>query len=414
MRTFGPGIMFASTAIGISHLIQSTRAGAEFGFELVIFVILANVLKYPFFEFSSRYANVTGTSLIDGYKKLGKWALGLYFMVTIASMFFVTAAVGLVTAGFMENLFGITSFGVWGVALLFAICSIILIVGRYTVLDSLIKIIAAVILISTVLAFIFAIYNGPAEYIDGFKEPIIWSGTTLFFVIALMGWMPIPIDASAWHGLWTLERIRQTNFKPALKETLLDFNFGYVIVASLSILFLILGAYIFYGTGTELPESSGLFAHKVVQIYTETIGDWSELIISVSAFSVMFGTIIAVFDGYSRSILRTGQLLTSKSKPDSKSTWKKYVSVILILAVISFTVLLQFGNKIKELVDFATTISFVLSPVIAYFNIRLVSSKYIDIAMMPPTWLRVLSYVGLIFLSGFAIVFIIIYIPTLL
>ena len=31
MRTFGPGIMFASTAIGVSHLVQSTRAGAEFG-----------------------------------------------------------------------------------------------------------------------------------------------------------------------------------------------------------------------------------------------------------------------------------------------------------------------------------------------------------------------------------------------
>ena len=108
--------------------------------------------------------------------------------------------------------------------------------------------------------------------------------------------MPIPIE---------LERIRQTKFKPSLKETLLDFNIGYVLVASLSVLFLILGTYIFYGTGNALPASSGLFAHKVVQIYTETIGGWSELIISISAFSVMFGTIIAgIMIGYSRSITR--------------------------------------------------------------------------------------------------------------
>ena len=60
--------------------------------------------------------------------------------------------------------------------------------------------------------------------------------------------------------------------KPSLKETLLDFNIGYVLVASLSVLFLILGTYIFYGTGNALPTSSGLFAHNVVQIYTETIG----------------------------------------------------------------------------------------------------------------------------------------------
>ena len=28
----GPGLMFAGAAIGVSHLVQSTRAGAEFGF----------------------------------------------------------------------------------------------------------------------------------------------------------------------------------------------------------------------------------------------------------------------------------------------------------------------------------------------------------------------------------------------
>ena len=414
MSTFGPGIMFASTAIGVSHLVQSTRAGAEFGFGLVAIVLLANVLKYPFFEFSSRYANATGTSLIDGYKKLGRWALGLYFAITIASMFFVTAAVGLVTAGFMENLFGVTTLGIWGIAALFAVCSIILIIGRYTVLDSLIKIIATVILVSTVLAFALAVYSGPAEHADGFMAPEIWSGTTLFFVIALMGWMPIPIDISAWHGLWTLERIRQTKFKPSLKETLFDFNIGYLIVASLSVLFLILGTYIFYGTGNDLPVSSGLFAHKVVQIYTETIGGWSELIISISAFSVMFGTIIAVFDGYTRSITRISDLLMSKSEPISKPSWRKYVSIMSILAVTSFVVLMQFGDKIKELVDFATTISFVIAPVVAYFNIKLVSAKYVGADAVPPAWLRALSYAGLIFLSGFAVVFIIVYIPTII
>ena len=93
-KTFGPGILFASTAIGVSHLVQSTRAGAEYGFLLLGFVLLALVLKYPFFEYSSRYANITGTSIIDGYNRLGKPALILYLIITVASMFFVTAAVG--------------------------------------------------------------------------------------------------------------------------------------------------------------------------------------------------------------------------------------------------------------------------------------------------------------------------------
>ena len=49
-KTLGPGILFATTAIGVSHLVQSTRAGAEYGFALIGFVLMANILKYPFFE----------------------------------------------------------------------------------------------------------------------------------------------------------------------------------------------------------------------------------------------------------------------------------------------------------------------------------------------------------------------------
>ena len=111
LKTMGPGILFASTAIGVSHLVQSTKAGALFGFGLLWAVILANVLKYPFFEFGSRYANSTGTSIIDGYLKIGKWALWSYFIITIGSMFFVCAAVGKVTTGFMQNLFHLKEIG---------------------------------------------------------------------------------------------------------------------------------------------------------------------------------------------------------------------------------------------------------------------------------------------------------------
>ena len=83
LKTLGPGILFASTAIGVSHLVQSTRAGADYSFGLLVAILIANLLKYPFFEYGSRYANSTGTSLIDGYQKIGKWMLILYFIITI-------------------------------------------------------------------------------------------------------------------------------------------------------------------------------------------------------------------------------------------------------------------------------------------------------------------------------------------
>lgn len=409
LKTLGPGILFASTAIGVSHLVQSTRAGAEFGFALIIFVLLANLLKYPFFEYGSRYANVTGTSIIDGYKRLGKNALVLYFLITIGSMFFVTAAVGFVTAGFLENLFQIDFLEIWTVVILFIVCAAILSVGKYRALDGLIKIIATVLVISTITAFILALVNGPVEKVEEFEPKVVWNQAGIFFLIALMGWMPTAVDISSWNSLWTLERIRQTKFRPKLKETLFEFRLAYAITAVLALLFVTLGAYIFYGSGETLPNNNSLFAHKIVTLYTETIGDWSYIIIASAAFSVMFGTIIAVFDGYSRSLGRTIELLFEKKDHNPKSYYSKnmYIMFILILAVGAFIVIFQFGDKLKELVDIATIISFLIAPIIAVFNFKLVTGKYLEKNFQPSTWLKILSYSGIVFLSGFAIFFII-------
>ena len=405
-KTAGPGILFACTAIGVSHLVQSTRAGADFGLMMLGFVVLVTLLKYPFFEYGSRYANSTQTSIIDGYKQLGRPALWLYFLLTVSSMFFVTGAVGFVTAGFFENLFGIDFLGEWTVIILFAVCVGILAIGKYNVLDSLIKIVAIVLLVSTVSAFLLALYNGPISPISGFEPKDLWDVSGIFFLLALMGWMPTAVDLSSWNSLWTLERIKQTNYKPKLKETLFEFRLAYLITGILAVMFVVLGSFIFYGSGEELPNNNSLFAHEIVTLYTDTIGDWSYIIIAASAFTVMFGTIIAVFDGYSRSLQRTIELIFTNKEEKIRTRFRTfYVFFLLLISVGSLLVIFQFGNNLKELVDFATVLSFVIAPIIAVFNFRLVTGKYLDENHHPSLGLKILSISGIIFLVGFATIF---------
>ena len=50
LQKLGPGLLFAGAAIGVSHLVQSTKAGANFGFGLLWALILINIVKYPFFN----------------------------------------------------------------------------------------------------------------------------------------------------------------------------------------------------------------------------------------------------------------------------------------------------------------------------------------------------------------------------
>lgn len=44
-KIFGPGILMATAAIGGSHLVSSTQAGALFGWSLAIFILLINVFN---------------------------------------------------------------------------------------------------------------------------------------------------------------------------------------------------------------------------------------------------------------------------------------------------------------------------------------------------------------------------------
>lgn len=418
LKAIGPGILFASTAIGVSHLVQSTRAGAEFGFTLVWAIVLSNLFKFPFFQYATRYASATGTSIIDGYKKMGSWMLWLYFIITVSTMFFVCSAVGVVTSGFMDNLFNITGnltsqnvpmANLVTPGILFVGCALILILGKYKVLDSLIKVIGAVLLISTIAAFVLALFNKnniPTEsyYII---DTASWTDSYKFaFMIALMGWMPTALDLSSWNSLWTVARIKQTKYHPSLKETLFDFNFGYWISAVLAIFFVALGAFLMHKTGEPVSSNPIGFGKQVIRMYTEAIGSWSYIVIAISVFSIMFGTLIAVLDGYARSLKRILELFKKKDHEKKGS----YIGSILILTSISFGIMYQYvygPNASKEgfrdLIDFTTTFSFLVAPIIAVVNFRLMNKKYIGENAGPPEWMKILSYLGIAFLLAFSI-----------
>jgi Mn2+/Fe2+ NRAMP family transporter len=414
LKTLGPGILFASTAIGVSHLVQSTQAGANFGFTLLWAILLANLFKYPFFEFGSRYANATGESIITGYRKLGKVPLLLYFIITVISMFLVTAAVGFVTSGFMQNLFGIKEI-LTTVALVFAVCLAVLISDNFKILDVLIKIIGIVLLLSTLTAFVLVLIKGAATEQSLFSFESIDMVAYWGFLIPLMGWMPTAVDLSAWNSLWTIERIKQTGYHPKLKETLFDFNFGYILSALLAICFITLGAFVMFGTSAKISNSPIGFSGDVISLYTKAFGEWAYLIIAVSAFSIMFGTCIAVFDGYSRAmtaVIKEGRVVFNKPAFSEAKTKNIYRMILFLISIGSFLLIYFFlptkedPLAFKQLVNIATSVSFVLAPIVAVFNLKLMSAKYVGESHVPPVWMKLLAYGGIIFLSVFTVFYI--------
>lgn len=400
LATLGPGLVWAAAAIGVSHLVQSTRAGASYGFALVGIVILANVLKYPFFEYGPRYAAATGESLVEGYRRQGVWAVWVYLVLTVGTMFAVLAAVTFVTGSLATQLFGdgVSAFAYSGGLLV--VCAAILVPGRYPLLDKVVKVIMVVLAISTVAAVVLAVTAGEGrEAVRAGVDP--WGPATFPFLIALVGWMPSAVDISVWHSLWTLERAKETRHEPRLNEALFDFNLGYWGTVVLALCFLSLGALIFFGSGREVAESPGAFAVQLIDLYAAALGSWARPLILVAAFTTMFSTTLTVTDAFPRALDRTMGVLAPSLGSAGRPTGL-YWGWMVVLIVGALLLMSVFRQSLLGMVDLATTLSFLTSPVLGVLNYRAVTASHMPAGTTPPRWLRALTWIGLAFGFVFA------------
>ena len=398
LKKLGPGLLFAGAAIGVSHLVQSTRAGAEFGMGLLWALILVNIFKYPFFQYGPRYASATGESLLDGYYKLGKGILIAYAIITIATMFTIQTAVTIVTAGLAASLTnGLFSTEVWTIIII-AICSVVLFFGKYKLLDRLIKYVIILLAISTILATLMAFNNNTNEIILSQFLPEIT--VEIAFLIAFMGWMPAPLDVSVWHSLWSLEK-QKTNKKFTYKSSLFDFNVGYIGTVILGVAFMSLGYLVMFGGDTSFSTSASLFSNQLIEMYTSSLGEWSYYIIGIAAFTTMLSTTITTLDASPRAMNRTTKLLINKDFKHGYLFW------LAILSVGTIFIFFLFSSKMGLLVKIATILSFLTAPFYAIINYILISSEHTPKEYRPSIKLHILSILGIAFLIGFSIWFLV-------
>lgn len=393
----------AGAAVGVSHLVQATRAGADYGYQLLVLVLLVNLFKYPFFEYGHRYAVANRENLVNGYLRMGRPFLHAFLVLNLLSTIGGIAGVTFVTAGLAQHLFGsfLETSG-WSMVLM-AVCLAILMIGRYRWLDLSMKGIMAVLSVSTAAAFVVAFVHGPVAPPD-FVGPSAWTTTSLAFLIALMGWMPAPIEVSVWQSLWIEAKERTTGTQTSLDAAKVDFNMGYGLTIVLAVLFLGLGALVMHGSGVSLQNSSGGFAAQLVDLYTQTLGTWAAPLITVAALTTMFSTTLTVIDAYPRSLAVGMQLVLPKLRLDLHTLHGIW---IVGTCLVSLIVINSFVNQLTELIDLATTIAFLAAPVYAYLNYRLIVSTHTPENGRPGVGLRALSWAGLLFLSGFGLVFLV-------
>tara|TARA_B100000401_G_scaffold189046_1_gene127216 strand:- start:392 stop:1621 length:1230 start_codon:yes stop_codon:yes gene_type:complete len=393
VKKLGPGLLFAGAAIGVSHLVQSTKAGAEFGFGLIWALLLCNFFKYPFFLFGTKYAFSTGETLLHGYKKIGDYVLYIYLILSVVTVFTIQAAVTIVTAGLAVELFGFTNNITIMSAIILIICILILTIGKYKLLDNFIKIVILILALSTLFAVGYATTNNIGEFKFNQIFPSEVSG--IIFLAAFMGWMPAPLDVSIWQSIWTKEKLR-INSKIKYKSALFDFNVGYISTVLLGLCFVALGAFVMFGSGQTFSDNGSEFANQLIKLYTANLGENVKIFISVAAFTTMLSTTITCLDASPRAMSQTLKLLNFKNI-SGYNTW------ILIISIITMMIFLFFESEMGSLIKIATILSFLTAPVYAIMNYSLVNSKFMPEKFKLSKSMKLYSILGIIFLTIFSI-----------
>lgn len=396
LKSLGPGLLFAGAAVGVSHLVQSTRAGADFGFGLLWALLLANIFKYPFFQFGPRYAAATGETLLDGFKRLGKGVLAISYLISFITMFIIQAAVTIVTASLAVNIFGTFDMVTWSL-LIISLSIIILLLGKYKLLDGLMKYVILLLTICTIVAVSVALLK--TEQTFNFEQIIPRGTIEITFLIAFLGWMPAPLDISIWQSIWLLEKEKITVQKTTTKQAIFDFNVGYIGTILLAVCFLILGALVMHNSGESFSDKGGVFAEQLIQLYTKNLGSFAYVFIAIAAFTTMFSTTITTLDASPRAMSKANDLLFSSKIKLPYWFW------IFLLGIGTYIILRFFRDNMGLMVKIATILSFLTAPFYAILNYILITGKHTPKEHQPTIYMKILSLSGIIFLVGFSIWF---------
>ena len=392
IQNLGPGILMATAAVGGSHLVASTQAGALFGWQLFALIIIVNLLKYPFFKFAVAYTARTNKSLVEGYKEHSSASLYLFTLLNIISAVVNTAGVLLLTAILLQYIIPFqVSLTNLSIGILFT-CLLILLLGHYKALDKASKLIMGVLTLSTLIAFVVALSNGqvhsePAAPISPFSMAM------LGFMVALMGWMPAPIEISAINSLWIKAKNRHKHID--FKQTLFDFKLGYGLTLLLALLFFSLGVLLQYGQDKPIELAGVAFSKQLIDMYAFTIGEWSRWLIATVAFLCMFGTTITVLDGYSRTLNESYTLVVKSPK---NLMWM----ILIAQAVLGLIVILFFKANIKDMLMLAMTLSFLTTPFFAWLNYQLVKG---EVFQSESKLIKILTGLGFVFLVDISALF---------
>jgi Mn2+/Fe2+ NRAMP family transporter len=399
----GPGLLYAAAAVGVSHLVSSTTAGATYGMIMVLYAIVVCLVKYPTFLFGATYAAATGETLVDGYGRLGKWVVVLFFFMQLFEYTFAISGVSVTTGAIVRDVFNLDIPGIGLEVGLIITCMIILAVGRYSVLEDITKVLVIAFSIGTVFAAVIAV-GGIATGGADLSADMTLDTPTILLLIAVAGWLPTGTAGSVGLSLWVKAKMIRLGRPVSSQEATFDFHVGYGTAVFTAVCFVILGTLVMYINGVKPAANGAEFSSQLINLFTSTIGHWIYPVIAVSAITVMYSTLLTLVDLLPRSSAAAlVRIVPNQFEGKFSSIYLTFIGIELLLVV---GVLASLMDQFSTFIALVTSMGFIVAPAFALLNHIVMFGPDVPQADRPTHFIKMWSYGTIAILSLVTVAFV--------
>jgi manganese transport protein len=302
----GPGLIISAAIVGSGELIVTPKVGAALGFSMLWFIILACIVKvFVQIELArlaivERITTLEALNSVPGPRIRVSWLLWLWLFMYCGLVFQVAGLIGGCVL-----IFETMNFNLSREVLLVSITAsgaLLLVTGRYKVVEVGSTLMVAAFTLSTIVAMIALQWTpyrvSSAQLLDGLKFQLPASFTVAFAAFGITG---VGTSELVYYPYWCLEKgyaryIGERDGTPDWRRRMLgwmrvlhtDAVLSMLIYTGATIAFYILGAAVLHGQGLQVTDRE--LIETLGQMYRQTLGATGAWIFLTGAFAVLYST----------------------------------------------------------------------------------------------------------------------------
>ncbi len=290
-KLIGPGIVAAATGVGAGDLVATLIAGSRFGYALLWAAVIGCIVKIALAEGSARYHLATGSTMLEGWKSLGRWT-SWYFGIYIIIWGFVYGATAMsATALPLAALFPAVPLWIWAI-LSGVLCATFVALNRYEMFENAMKVCIGIMFVVVVGVALIVVPN-VGQALTGLI-PTIPEGSVVY-TLGLIGGVGGTITMAS-YGYWVNAKGWRTPEWMGVMR--LDNRVSYIITGIFVIAMLIIGAEMLYTAQIALSSGDrGLL--DLDKVLRERFGPVVSIVFLIGFFATAVSSILGVWHGVS-------------------------------------------------------------------------------------------------------------------